>query len=404
MKVLNATTTLQGGAGIASTRLHNALLEIGVDSWLVALDHHYPRELVSVANLILVSPPRRASISSSISTVTNRIITREPSVHFTPLSIDTFDIQLLKDLSPDVMHIHNSYNFINRSTFSQEIFSRLKVICTLHDQRFLTGGCHNSLQCTNYLRSCSKCPQAHSPAKFMAKRNLSSAKNFRPNEPPSLISPSRWLFDMAKKSPIGKNCKVFEIPNCLPTDIFAPELNSSLGSSDDNFVISWFSGKDSQTIIDAITILNLEVSFSERRKIRLRHTGKCNQQFFACEHFNLIAGEIQSANFYRGSSCFIISTIGDNFPNVCIEALSCGVPVISTLIGGSFEAAGNADAGLSFPVGNSEVLAERILTLLRNPAMKNQMSVLGRKAAITKYSPTIVANQHKEVYEDVLGN
>jgi glycosyltransferase involved in cell wall biosynthesis len=70
--------------------------------------------------------------------------------------------------------------------------------------------------------------------------------------------------------------------------------------------------------------------------------------------------------YFRKSAVFVLSSLYDASPNVLVEALACGCPVVSTACpGGAAELIGYGKYGQLTPVGDHQVMAEAVLHVLR---------------------------------------
>jgi glycosyltransferase involved in cell wall biosynthesis len=99
--------------------------------------------------------------------------------------------------------------------------------------------------------------------------------------------------------------------------------------------------------------------------------------------------------FMARASLFVLSSAWEGSPNVLVEAMACGCPVVSTdCPSGPAEILEDARYGKLVPVGDSEALARAIVELLEHPT---EAALLRERAA--HYSSSASAEQ----YEQLLG-
>jgi len=82
--------------------------------------------------------------------------------------------------------------------------------------------------------------------------------------------------------------------------------------------------------------------------------------------------------FYRGSDVFVLPTLYEGFGWVFMEAMACGVPIISTSVGSNPEVV--SDCGILVPPKRGDLLADAIVSVLGN----RELSVSLREKGLAK--------------------
>ncbi|OGH95159.1 MAG: hypothetical protein A2039_09710 [Candidatus Melainabacteria bacterium GWA2_34_9] len=85
-----------------------------------------------------------------------------------------------------------------------------------------------------------------------------------------------------------------------------------------------------------------------------------------------------------------------------LEAMSSGLPIISTPVGGTPEAVEDGVNGFLIQPGDYKALAEKIDLLASNKELREQMGQESFRIAKEKFDINIIINQLKELYEEVL--
>jgi glycosyltransferase involved in cell wall biosynthesis len=88
----------------------------------------------------------------------------------------------------------------------------------------------------------------------------------------------------------------------------------------------------------------------------------------------------------------------EGIPTVVIEAMSCGLPVVATDVGGVREVVEEATTGLLARPGDAVAVAEALRRLLRDPEMRLQMSKAARARVESDLSLEACADAHAEAY------
>jgi len=82
---------------------------------------------------------------------------------------------------------------------------------------------------------------------------------------------------------------------------------------------------------------------------------------------------------------FVMPSTQEGFGVAAVEAQAMEIPVVATRVGGIPEVVLDGETGILVEPGNSEQLAQAILTLIENPTLRKQMGERGRKRALANY-------------------
>lgn len=87
---------------------------------------------------------------------------------------------------------------------------------------------------------------------------------------------------------------------------------------------------------------------------------------------------------YRKYDLFVNTSLSDGTPVSLLEAMSSGLPVISTHVGGIPEWIINGENGILIPVKRPDILAEKILQMASDGHLRGKISANARKTVIDR--------------------
>jgi glycosyltransferase involved in cell wall biosynthesis len=93
----------------------------------------------------------------------------------------------------------------------------------------------------------------------------------------------------------------------------------------------------------------------------------------------------QVPELLRNVDIFVMPSIREEFGVAAVEAQAMEIPVISTRVGGVPEVVLDGETGILVEPGDSEQLAQAILALIENPALRRQMGKRGREHVLANY-------------------
>lgn len=101
---------------------------------------------------------------------------------------------------------------------------------------------------------------------------------------------------------------------------------------------------------------------------------------------------------YRASDCLVNPSIGEGMPNVVLEAMACGLPVIASRVAGNDTLVADGENGLLFEVDRPVGLADCLERLATEPATRRAMGERGRAIAVAGYSWESVARRYAQLF------
>jgi len=105
--------------------------------------------------------------------------------------------------------------------------------------------------------------------------------------------------------------------------------------------------------------------------------------------------------YYKASDIFVLPSLTESFGIVNLEAMACSVPIVASNISGISDVVKNGENGLLVPVGNSDALADAIIYLIENEAVREKMGKNG-KEKIEEYSWQKIAKETEKVYHRII--
>ncbi len=98
-----------------------------------------------------------------------------------------------------------------------------------------------------------------------------------------------------------------------------------------------------------------------------------------------------------------LASRSEGMPNVLLEAMAAGRPVVATRVGGVGELVDDGENGFLIEPGDTSGFAEAVCRLLRAPELARRMGRSGRDRAARRHSCAEAAGRLEEIYRDALG-
>jgi glycosyltransferase involved in cell wall biosynthesis len=110
----------------------------------------------------------------------------------------------------------------------------------------------------------------------------------------------------------------------------------------------------------------------------------------------------ETAPYYKAMDVMVLSSLREGFPNVVLEAAASAVPVITTDVTGARDSVVPGETGLLIPSGSPSAIAESVLQLLRQPALRARMGEAARAWVCRHFTDEEVLGHVTSYYQDLL--
>ncbi len=233
----------------------------------------------------------------------------------------------------------------------------------------------------------------------------------------ALTAPSRDMAQVIANATNVSLDKIAVIPNALPHDQFSAETNSTANGTSSRVTILYVGrlerAKGVNVLGEAIPQViaefpNAHFVFvgdavsSNDGKGQWAGLGDYLRRTNASSHIEFVnnADHKTLIEHYKAADiCVVPSLLYESFSYTCAQAMAMGKPVVASRIGGIPETVEDGATGLLVPPGDAPALANGILRLVKDPAMRIEMGKSGKAKAATGFDSSRVAEDTIAVFE-----
>jgi glycosyltransferase involved in cell wall biosynthesis len=317
-------------------------------------------------------------------------------------------------IEANIIHCHNLHGrFFNLSTLKKMSLEK-PVIWTLHDEWAITSHCVYTYETNLIKNDFYECPSKEMPPRILwnNEKYLKWKKsNILKQSKINIVVPSLWLKKRVENSHLaGQNITL--IYNGIDDEIFQPidkklarqKLNLPqnkkiiLFLADGGSKVPWKGWDYAKRVANDYTT-NSEVLFL------------CVGNEFASDagkniyYLPLIKEQKLLAEYYSACDLFLYPSIADNFPLVVLEAMACGLPVVSFDTGGIKEAVIHKENGFIARYKDYGQLLEGVNYIIQlSNDKKNQIAGACRDRVIKNFTSKDMVNNYFNLYKEIVNN
>lgn len=211
----------------------------------------------------------------------------------------------------------------------------------------------------------------------------------------------------------GVNKEITAIPNFIDTDVFRPidsrQLRRLLAPNGEKILVHVSNFRAVKRVTDAIKAFKQVLDKGIKAKFLLVGDGpdrsECEllaRELGVWQQTRFLGKQADLAAILSASDVFIIPSGNESFGLAALEAMACGVPVISSDIGGLTEVNVDGVTGYVVKTGDVNALAERLYKLFTEEPLRKQMGVDALAHAIGNFTKEQLVPKYEEVYEQAM--
>ena len=106
--------------------------------------------------------------------------------------------------------------------------------------------------------------------------------------------------------------------------------------------------------------------------------------------------EVQT--FMKQADIFVLPSLSEGFPNVILEAMACGLPIVASRVGGIPDIITNNHSGYMVEVKDTNDIANKIILLLQDDTLRKKITDNNRQI-VKKYSWENVIVELERLYQ-----
>lgn len=396
---------INGGAARAAYRIHQALRAHGLDSNMV-VDRATSGDTTVSAPQKTWSKTRIAIVRYLGDGIAKYSNASSPGMSSPAL----FPSRLAKKLNQsdsELLHLH----WLNGEMLSIAEIGRLHkpVVWTLHDMWAFCGAEHYPLD-NRWKAGYSPTNRAKSESGFDLNRWTWQRKKKHWNKNIQIVTPSNWLASCVRKSALMATWPVSVIPNAIDTDNWKPINKASareiLGLSE-NYPVLLFGAiggiQDPRKGFDLLQTA-LESLQSKLPDIQLLVLGQRTPEFesrlkFSVHYSGHLHDDLSLRVLYSAADAVVIPSRQDNLPNIGLESLACGTPVVAFDTGGLADIVEHQQTGFLARAFDTQNLAAGITWVIEQG---DTLRINARNKAIHDFDSKVVAQKYARLFEEVI--
>ncbi len=287
------------------------------------------------------------------------------------------------------------------------------IILRFSDYWPLTGHCAYPDDCDKWKKICEECPDLStypSVGLDQTKRLWQKKKRIFSNIDITLVVPTDKMYNDVKKSLFFKNKKIYKIPNGIDIKLFYSRDKVCAKKSlkiPNIFTVLFMAHVAFDNYRKGTHFLEKVLNrFKNDKKIQFLIVGNDSAKWRKLGYKNIYTFDFidkveEKKLMFCASDCKILTSINENFPNVVLESMACGTPVIAFESGGVKEII-KKNNGILVKKADIEKMGNKIINLKNNYSLLKRLSRNAIKTIETEFSSEVEIKEYIKIYNKIL--
>jgi glycosyltransferase involved in cell wall biosynthesis len=301
----------------------------------------------------------------------------------------------------DIWHFHNLHGHFASIPALARLSLHKRIVLSPVDQFLATGYCTYALGCERFRDACGECPQLDlaypglsrdTTSELLAmKRSAVGGSRF------NFLVHTKYLADFYASTFVGKR-PIDQIYYGVDTQTFRPmgrEVQTEIGMTPSGRLTLGLLHSD---IIDRrkglLPLIHSLQSLAGKmpQRLRLLVIGKSSDRALELATENLpivtlpfLTDNDSLAKALNACDLLLYPTKADNLSLTCLNALACGVPVISSRVGGQPEAVRDNVNGFLCEPDQLDQFVDRVEQLASDEILRRRLSAEARRIAVAEF-------------------
>jgi len=230
----------------------------------------------------------------------------------------------------------------------------------------------------------------------------------------------RWLWTLADriitnaaalKEVLGRHCrvppgKIAVIPNGVDLEFFRPPKEAGPGNPPKLLSVARLvPDKDHDTLVRAFSLITKSYPQAELWLVgdgpRQEAVQRLAAEVAPPGQVRFFPGQLDLRPFFRQADVFVLSSVYEAMPNVVLEAMAAGLPVVATQVGGLSELVTPGKTGWLTPPQDPVALAAALGRLLGDAETRHRFGQAGRRRVAQDFSLEVMVRRHEGLFEEL---